>query len=266
MENSADRRYNTDKSKTASKRAFAKIYSLLLKTFGPQGWWPVCVGAGKAPVYRPLFYGPHPDKACFEICAGAILTQNTAWHNARTALVSLNKAGNLASGAISRINLNVLGRLIRSSGFYRQKAMRLKNFSLYLMSKHPEGLKKWFSLISLGELRSELLKIKGIGPETADSMILYAGCRPKFVVDAYTHRVFGRLGLISGAYTELQTVFEEALPRDHRIYNEYHALIVALGKDYCKKTKPVCVRCPLKTMCAAARAQKPECVGKRRKQ
>jgi endonuclease-3 related protein len=147
------------------------------------------------------------------------------------------------------MNSLTLCGLIRSSGFYRQKAARLKIFSRYILARHPEGLRKWFAASPAEHLRAELLEIKGIGPETADSMVLYAGCKPKFVVDAYTHRIFGRLGLIPGTYAGAQAAFEGALPRDHRVYNEYHALIVALGKDYCRKTKPRCGHCPLKNMC-----------------
>jgi endonuclease-3 related protein len=185
----------------------------------------------------------------FEICAGAILTQNTAWTNARTALAGLGAARALSPSRLAVMPSVRLCRLIRSSGFYRQKAARLKGFSAYLLSSHPEGLENWFSGADAGELRTELLKIKGIGPETADSMLLYAGRKAKFVVDAYTHRIFGRLGLITGSYAVLQEAFERALPRDHRSYNEYHALIVALGKDYCRKTGPFCRRCPLKELC-----------------
>ena len=201
----------------------------------------------------------------FEICAGAILTQNTAWTNARAALISLNGARCFSPAAVSRMNPGGLGALIRSSGFYRQKAERLKIFSRYILARHPEGVKKWFSRLSAGALRAELLEIKGIGPETADSIALYAGGKAKFVVDAYTYRIFGRLGLVSGSYSRLQAAFELALPRDHRVYNEYHALIVALGKDCCRKTAPVCGECPLKNMCDAGnRRQKKATKGHRK--
>jgi len=190
---------------------------------------------------------------------GTILTQNTAWNNALSALLSLNGAGGLSPKAICRMNLRTLGGLIRSSGFYRQKAERLKIFSRYILSRHPEGVRKWFSAAATEDLRTELLKIRGIGPETADSMILYAAGKPKFVADAYTQRLFGRLGpvveicpavrQVGTAYTRVQSVFESALPRDHRVYNEYHALIVALCKNHCRKTKPRCGNCPLGNMC-----------------
>ena len=201
------------------------------------------------PVYRPGVFGPHTEKALFEICAGAILAQNTAWTNAQAAIVSLDKAASLTPEAVSRMDLETLGGLIRSSGFFRQKAGRLKLFSTYLLERHPEGLAGWFSRSGTADLRAELLALKGIGPETADSMLLYAGCKPKFVVDAYTCRIFGRLAVAGGAYAGMQAAFETALPKEFKVYNEYHALIVALGKNYCRKTGPLCEKCPLKKMC-----------------
>jgi len=213
-----------------------EIFQLLEERFGPQYWWP-----GESP---------------FEVIIGAILTQNTAWGNALTALTGLNGAGVMSPLKLSALPSAELCRLIRSSGFYRQKAERLKIFSRYIISRHPEGLEKWFLDATPDGLRAELLTIKGIGPETADSMVLYAGGKAKFVVDAYTHRVFGRLGFIPGTYAGLQEGFETALPRDHRVYNEYHALIVALGKNYCRKNKPVCAQCPLKSACSTGRIAK----------
>lgn len=129
----------------APHRSLRVVYKRLLKTFGPQGWWPVFPGGAGPPAYRPLFYGPRPAEAMFEVCAGAILTQNTAWNNALRALISLDAAASLGPAAISRMDLRTLGGLIRSSGFYRQKAARLKVFSRHLLSRHPEGLKRWFA-------------------------------------------------------------------------------------------------------------------------
>jgi len=230
-----------------------RIYGLLMKRSGAQGWWPVYSGRGSCPEYRRGFYGPHTGEEIFEICVGAILTQNTAWTSALAALACLNKAGALGPGAIALMRPARLERLIRPSGFYRRKAGRLKIFSRYLIKKHPEGLQKWFLRTSAGDLRSELLTLEGIGPETADSMVLYAGGKPKFVIDAYTARIFGRLGLVTGKYEEIQYAFESALPADHRIYNEYHALIVAHGKDFCRKTRPRCAGCPLNRLCKCTR-------------
>ena len=186
---------------------------------------------------------------------GAILTQNTAWNNAASALASLRAAGKLDAGWISRAAPEAIGRLIRSSGFFRQKARRLRDFSRYILQAHPEGLKKWFSSSAPETLRAELLELNGIGPETADSMILYAGQKPKFVVDAYTARIFGRVGLLTGGYEDMQAAFELALPRDHSVYNEYHALIVALGKDHCRKTAPRCAKCPLRNVCRRGKTE-----------
>ena len=242
------------KAKGTAQSGHRRVYKKLFKALGPQGWWPVTIDPGRPPAYRPLFYGPHTDSAMFEICVGAILTQNTAWANALAALAGLGGAGMMSPVKLSALPSAGLCSLIRSSGFYRQKALRLKKFSRYIISRHPEGLEKWFLGAAAEDLRAELLTINGIGPETADSMVLYAGRKAKFVVDAYTHRVFGRLGFITGTYASLQEGFETALPRDHRVYNEYHALIVALGKSYCRKSNPVCAKCPLKSMCAAGRA------------
>jgi len=198
----------------------------------------------------------------FEICAGAILTQNTAWNNARTALAELKKAGRLSPAAIAGTAAGTLGSLIRSSGFFRQKAGRLKGFARHILDRHPEGLRKWFSRAGTVALRAELLELDGIGPETADSMLLYAGGRPKFVVDAYTQRIFLRLGLLRGAYGELQAAFESALPADHRVHNEYHALIVALGKAHCRKSRPLCGECPLLERCRYAKKERSDKTGK----
>jgi len=232
-----------------SGQTAGQVYKKLFKAFGPQGWWPVSPAPGELPAYRPLFYGPHSGAAMFEICAGAILTQNTAWTNARAALDGLSSARALSPSTLAALPLAGLCGLIRPSGYYRQKAARLKEFSRYILARHPEGLGKWFSDADTEKLRAELLMLKGIGPETADSMMLYASGKAKFVVDAYTFRIFGRLGLLSGTYSDLQLAFERSLPHDHRIYNEYHALIVALCKNCCRKTKPLCGACPLKAMC-----------------
>ena len=189
----------------------------------------------------------------FEICAGAILTQNTAWRNVERALTALSGDKLLASEKIAAAGYGRLYRALRPAGYYRQKARRLKDFCRYTLKAHPEGLRGWFSG-NAEALREELLSLKGIGPETADSILLYAAGKPKFVIDAYTRRIFVRLGFPDRReYGVWQRRFESSLPPDVRLYNEYHALLVALGKDYCKKTAPLCGKCPLKRMCAAAR-------------
>lgn len=232
-----------------------RAYKLLAARFGPQGWWPVTPPGGAAPVYfkrrRQL-----ADRERFEICAGAILTQNTAWTNAERALSALNAAGVLEPLAISRLVRKRLERLIRSSGYYRQKAEKLRVFSAYLLEKHPEGLGKWLSG-PLAATRQELLSLRGIGPETADSILLYAGRRRVFVIDAYAFRIGFRTGwLKTRDYAAAQAFFQSALPASERIYNEYHAFIVELSKKYCTKNNPDCHACPLKRSCARQGAGK----------
>ncbi|MCX5786345.1 MAG: endonuclease III domain-containing protein [Elusimicrobia bacterium] len=253
-----------------------KTYSLLLAAFGPQGWWPVGWDTPRPfgqenkvshpaynlrrrqitpkergkPLYRPGFYGRLSENEIFEICAGAILTQNTAWKNVEQALAALNAARITSPEKIYACPAGKLGRLIRSSGYYRQKAGRLRDFCAYVLRKHPEGLEKWFSASNCLALRAELLALKGIGPETADSMVLYAGGKPCFVIDAYTKRIARRLG-IGGelSYEGWQELFQANLPANVKIYNEYHALLVKLGKDFCGKREPRCSGCPLRRMC-----------------
>lgn len=187
----------------------------------------------------------------FEICAGAILTQNTAWTNVEKALKELGRAGLLSPEGIAACRLPRLERAIRSSGYFRQKARRLREFCERLFADHPEGLANWFAAAPAGELRSELLSYRGVGPETADSMTLYAAGKPSFVIDAYTRRIGGRLGLARGlSYEGWKELFEAALTPEVKVYNEYHALLVKLGKDFCRKTKPLCAACPLGRGCA----------------
>lgn len=186
----------------------------------------------------------------FEVCAGALLTQNTAWKNVEKALAGLNSAGLPSAAAIAACPLPKLERAIRSSGYFRQKARRLKAFCARILREHPEGLERWFSRTPLAELRSELLSYKGVGPETADSIALYAAGKPSFVIDAYTRRLGGRARLGRGLpYDGWKELFEGALPPDVKVYNEYHALLVKLGKDFCKKSRPRCAACPLGGLC-----------------
>ncbi len=209
------------------------IYKLLRKRFGFLDWWP----------------GESSD----EIIIGAILTQQTSWRNVEKALASLKDADALSIKAISSIGIRDLERLIRSSGFYRQKARRLKNLCKHIISEYG-SLHKFLS-IGMESLRSELLSMDGIGQETADAIVLYAAGKQSFVIDAYTTRAMER---ISGSekrfgYGELQRYFMESLPRDLDLYKDFHAQFVELGKHYCLKTKPVCAECPLKRNCAYGR-------------
>ena len=203
------------------------IYTALFKAFGPQHWWP-----GDTP---------------FEMMVGAVLTQNTAWSNVEKAIANLKQERLLTPQRLKDVPPGKLASLIRPSGYYNIKAKRLSHLLAFIMNHHHGNLKKMLAG-EPGELRKKLLQVNGIGPETADSIILYAAEKPVFVVDAYTRRIFSRHGLVleSAGYHEVQQIFMQHLPQDVRLYNEYHALIVRLGKDYCKKSKPRCAECPLR--------------------
>lgn len=232
-----------------------KYYLSLLRRWGPQNWWPA--------------------QSRFEVIVGAYLTQNTNWSNVEKAIGQLRRTGVLSVKGIREISLNELEQLIRSSGYFRQKALRLKKFIEFLDSKYGGSLDRMFAQ-GTGELRAELLSLNGVGPETADSILLYAGGHPVFVVDAYTRRVLERHGIIDSrtSYEEIRTLVEEAIsssqPKSLTVlrrgahprhpasrlsarersplvqhYNELHALIVRAGNEYCRK-QPACEGCPLK--------------------
>ena len=206
------------------------IYRLLRKRFGFLNWWP----------------GETRD----EILIGAILTQQTSWRNVEKAISSLRDANALSVKAISSMRVGVLEELIRSSGFYRQKARRLKKLCSHIISEY--GSLGRFLSMDMDRLRSELLAMDGIGQETADAIALYAAGKPSFVIDAYTIRAMER---ISGngksfGYGDLQKYFMERLPLDVELYKDMHAQFVELGKRYCLKTKPLCNECPLAEICA----------------
>ena len=206
-----------------------EIYQRLLTAFGPQHWWP-----GETPL---------------EVCVGAILTQNTAWTNVEKAIVGLKGAG-LLDGERESIERMLtladedLAALIRPSGYFNLKTQRLKGFLKFVRNGYGGSLSEMFRE-PLETLRPKLLDVYGVGPETADSILLYAGGYPTFVVDAYTIRIFSRLGLVEEgiSYHAMKAVFEDSLPGDVALFNEYHALIVALGKDYCRPTAPRCGEC-----------------------
>jgi len=216
----------------AMKRQLVEVYERLYRHFGPQHWWPQNDGA-------------------FEIIVGAILTQNTAWANVELALANLRRAQLLTPAALKRVTTLRLARLIRPSGYFNLKAKKLKAFTQFLFDAHRGKLAHLFKQ-DTATLRQELLAVYGIGPETADSIILYAARQPIFVIDAYTRRIFARLGLAraDATYDELQALFMAHLQHDERLFNEYHALIVALGKNICKKTQPRCAGCPLLKDCS----------------
>lgn len=208
------------------EKAINRIYDELLRKFGPQQWWP-----GDTPL---------------EIIVGAVLTQNTNWQNVERAIANLKKEKVLSLKALKLINIKRLAGLIRSSGYYNVKAKRLKNLINFIFCKYNGSLKKMFD-DSTEVLRESLLEVSGIGKETADSILLYGGGKPVFVVDAYTKRIFSRLGLVQkdSGYDEIQDIFYRNLKKNVKLYNEYHALIVNLGKNICK-VKPACEICPLK--------------------
>ena len=223
-----------------------KIYKKLLKHFGPQGWWPI------GGVYDPLRVSLGSMEK-FEVAAGAILTQNSSWANAEKALGNLRSKGCLSPEKISAMDLRTLEKLVHPSGFFRQKARRLKNLSKYFMAV----------LACRGVLsRKELLSLDGVGSETADSILLYAFGEPYFIADAYTRRFASRTGVFkNGNYESVGNFFESNLPKDVGIYKEYHALIVALAKKFCRK-KPVCTGCPVRSCCSSRPSIKASSGGK----
>jgi endonuclease-3 related protein len=206
-----------------------RIYRLLLGRFGHAGWWP-----GDTP---------------FEVCLGAILTQNTAWTNAEKALARLRSAGLLSFDGLRGLALPRLQALLRPSGTYRVKARRVRAFLSFVGSAYG-GRVEAMASAEPGALRRQLLGVEGIGPETADSIALYAAGHPVFVVDTYTRRVFGRLGMLRGgeSYDEVQRFFHRRLPADAALFNDYHAQVVRLAKEHCR-ARPLCVACPLEAVC-----------------
>jgi endonuclease-3 related protein len=208
-----------------AKHQLLSIYRRLDAFFGDLKWWP-----GESP---------------FEVVVGAILTQNTAWRNVEKAINKLKAGKLLFPEKLLTTEDELLADAIRSSGFYRIKTQRLKAFIRFLYETYNGNLEKMFAE-EHWRLRRRLLQIKGIGPETADSILLYAGYKPIFVVDAYTRRILNRHSLIDekASYTDIQTFFMKHLPGDVSLYNQFHALLVNTGKLFCKKN-PRCRQCPL---------------------
>lgn len=207
------------------KKALLRIYDKLYAFYGPQDWWP-----GDTP---------------FEVAVGAILTQNTNWSNVEKAIANLKAARLLNAGSMHSVPIRRLASLIRPSGYFNVKAKRLKAF-LSFLHKEFRGSMKEMKKAETGSMRQALLEVNGIGPETADSILLYALDKPVFVIDAYTKRVMSRHGIMDfdASYDEYQLLFHQALDNDLALFNEYHALLVMAGKDFCKP-KPLCERCPL---------------------
>ena len=214
---------------TATRERLLDVYRRLHDAYGPQHWWP-----GDSP---------------FEIIVGAILTQAASWYNVDKALANLKAAGALTPEGVCRLSESELATRIRPSGYFNAKARKLKAFVDLLYSRFGGDLDALLRTPA-PELRALLLATHGIGPETADAIILYAAQQPVFVIDAYTRRTFSRLGLAPDAdtYDAWQTLFMDALPPDAAMFNEYHALIVRHGKDICR-TEPLCARCLLLPIC-----------------
>jgi len=212
-----------------------EVYLKLLDEYGPQGWWP-------------MQHGFSPPE--WEVCAGAILTQNTNWGNVEKALARLKSGGIVSPEKTLGVHNEHLQEFVRPSGYYTQKARRLKLLAEYVSRFEPGSFRK-------GADRDDLLAIHGIGPETADSIMLYAAGRKFFVVDGYTRRIFTRFGLIEERwdYEKVRLFFEKKLPQDVNVYKEFHALIVRLGKHTCK-SKPLCGACPISDSCMYPRKRK----------
>ena len=212
----------------SAQKELLRIYELLLAAFGPQTWWPA--------------------RTRQEVVIGAILTQNTAWKNVERAISALRRANCLTLQRIHRTSLHDLAELIRSSGTHRVKARRLKSLTAWLQSRFDGRLERLFAL-GLEEARRGLVGVNGIGPETADAILLYAGKLPTFVVDAYTRRVLRRHLLLGGQsdYQQAKALFERTIPPEELIYGEYHALLVELGKRYCRR-RAFCEGCPLESL------------------
>lgn len=206
-----------------------QVYNILLNFQGPQHWWP----------------GETPD----EIIIGAILTQNVAWKNVVKALDNLHSAGIYTLKDLDAFQVEAIAPLIRPTLYYNQKAMKLKTFTNFLRERYQFNLHRMFSE-ELQTLRSEMLKLKGLGPETVDSILLYAGSKPVFVIDAYTIRLLTRLGFTDKKmnYSQWQKFITERIPQDIALYNDFHAQIVCLCKDICRN-KPRCENCPLTSYC-----------------
>lgn len=215
-------------------RLLLRVYKNLHAQYGHQKWW--------------------PGDTRFEIILGAILTQNTSWTNVEKAINVLKKNGGLKVEAVHRMPEGKLAGFIRSAGYFNIKANRIKNFTDHLYRVYDGSLSKMFRRPG-DALREELLGIKGIGPETADSILLYAGKKPFFVVDAYTKRVFSRHKFFpaSSSYEEVQTFFMSRLKPSVPLYNDYHAQIVNLAKTHCFKRNPDCDACPLNFLFTSSR-------------
>jgi endonuclease-3 related protein len=214
------------KVKKNSKIKIRTIYKILENHFGDLGWWPAKIG--------------------FEVIIGAVLTQNTSWRNAEKAIFSLKREKLLTAERIANSDPGRLSRAIRSAGYHNVKAERIREISRFLLDECGGSLGS-LKKKSAELLREKLLEVKGIGPETADSILVYALDKPVFVVDAYTKRIFARHGILAedAPYREVQQAVQDSVPKELRVMNQYHALLVEAGKRFCRKNNPLCRECPL---------------------
>ena len=205
------------------------IFRRLLAHFGPQHWWPA--------------QGP------FEVIVGTILTQSAAWGNVEKAIANLRAAGALSPGALRQLPISELAALVHPCGYYNAKALKLKSFAYWMGNNYDDDLDGLFAN-NIDDLRQQLLSIHGIGQETADSIILYAANKPIFVIDAYARRIINRIGLApdTNSYSAYQDLFKDNLRPDAELFNEYHALLVCLGKNVCR-SRPLCQQCCLNNIC-----------------
>ncbi len=210
---------------TIAGQRLNEMFDLMLNHFGPQHWW--------------------PGETELEMIVGAMLTQNTNWDNVEKAIKNLKTANLLLIKALDAASLPELALKIRPAGYYNVKAGRLKNLIRFIMEEYDGDIDRLLNE-ETGPLREGLLSVKGVGPETADSIVLYAARRPVFVIDAYTHRILSRHGMAEeeATYRDLQELFMDNLPEDPKLFNEFHALIVKTGKECCRR-KPLCKTCPL---------------------
>jgi endonuclease-3 related protein len=215
--------------KKTDRRQLLHIYRRLFAAYGPQHWWPA--------------------ESPFEVMVGAVLTQSARWENVEKAIVNLKNAGMITPAAIRNENAVALAELIRPSGYYHDKAAKLQALVNWLSASCGDNL-SLLRPLETDELRRQLLSVHGIGPETADSILLYAVGKPVFVIDAYTRRIAARLGLASECktYADYQSFFVDNLPLEIQLFNEYHALLVRLAKEHCK-TRALCAGCCLSVMC-----------------
>ncbi len=217
--------------------ALRRYYQTLFQQLGAQRWWPA--------------------QTRLEVILGAILTQNTAWRNAALAIRELRRAGLLNLRKLEKASRGEIESSIRSAGFFRQKAVTIRNLVHWLREAHQGSLRELFSRPP-DELRQGLLNIRGLGPETADAILLYAGRHPFFVADAYTRRILARHALVAprASYSEVQAFLHRHMPREQALFNEFHALLVEVGKRHCRREMPWCEACPLRGFLPAGAVSK----------